>query len=163
MAPFLDSDTSGYKQSITLSTSTLRVYLYILEKFNDRVSVKAIQNGLNFSSSSTAHFHLRKLVEYGLLDENRGIYYIRRTKKVDFVTNFVRIKNKLIPKDAFYFGLVLIASVLGIYYFCLKHVGLLDLFVFLAPSTIAALFFIKNTIDLVSMKRRILEGATKTE
>ena len=158
-----DIDNPNDNQPITLSTSTLRVYMYILEKFNDKISVKAIQNGLHFSSSSTAHFHLRKLVEYGLLDEERGTYYLKKTKKVDFVTNFLRLKNTLIPKDAFYFVLVLIASALGIYYFYMKHVGITDLLVFLTPSAIAALFFLKNTLDLMSMKRRILKGIARTE
>ena len=163
MAISSDIDSSNDNRPITLSTSTLRVYIYILENFSGKISVKAIQNGLNFSSSSTAHFHLRKLVEYGLLGEERGTYYLRKTKKVDFITNFLRLKSILIPKDVLYFVLVLFASALGIYYFYMKHVRITDLLVFLTPSVIAALFFLKNTFDLVSMKRRILKGIAKKE
>jgi len=52
-----------------------------------------IQKDLNLSSPSLAHYHLRKLVEDGLVREESGGYVVDRL----LFENMIRIKGSIIP------------------------------------------------------------------
>lgn len=153
---------SRKQDEIILSPSTLRVYIFLLENFKDKITVKELQRGLNFLSSSSSHFHLQKLVELGILEEQRGVYYITKNKrKVEFLRNFVFLKRKLIPKDIFYLLIIFIINVITLNYFISKGMDLFDFLILLVPTIFSVFFFTKNAVELLNMKKRILSGKTR--
>ena len=72
--------TNDHEQE-EISGSTLRVYWYLLKK-RENCGVREIQRALGFSSSSSAHYHLEKLVDKGLLTRDRyGGYSVNARQK----------------------------------------------------------------------------------
>jgi len=67
------------------------------------VGIHEVQNGLGLSSPSVAHYHIRKLVEEGLVKEGQSGYLV---DKVLF-ENMIRIKKSIIPVQAAYLTLFL--------------------------------------------------------
>ena len=60
-----------------------------------------VQKGLELSSPSVAHYHIRKLVDEGLAREESGGYVV---DKVLF-ENMIRIRRSVIPFETTYFAL----------------------------------------------------------
>ena len=89
-----------------LSENTLKIYVYIIIRGKKRVGPREVQRAMNFASPSSAIFHLKKLVENGLIEENRGEYYLNRVKRIGVLSNFYVIRRYLVPKDLVYLLLV---------------------------------------------------------
>jgi DNA-binding transcriptional ArsR family regulator len=75
-----------------LAGTTLRVYRYLYRQ-GGPLGVHDVQKGVGFKAPSTAHYHLRKLVESGLVKEQNGRYVV---DKVVF-ENTIRVGKSLIP------------------------------------------------------------------
>ncbi|MDG6981938.1 MAG: ArsR family transcriptional regulator [Nitrososphaerota archaeon] len=80
-----------------LKGTTMKVYWFML-RTGHAVRQADIQKGLGLSTASLAQYHLRKLVEMGLVSEVQEGY---RVDKV-IVRSFFRVRNKLLPFRVFY-------------------------------------------------------------
>ena len=65
-----------------LKGKTLLVYMHMIKKPNDPVGVRAVQRELGFSSPSVASYHLNKLQDLGLVENEYGDYHIVNEIKV---------------------------------------------------------------------------------
>ncbi|MEM4911756.1 MAG: winged helix-turn-helix domain-containing protein, partial [Metallosphaera sp.] len=74
-----------------------RIYYYLLRQ-NKPVTARQIQRDLNISSISVVNYHLKKLLEKGLVEETENGYIVK--KIVD--KNLVRVKSLILPKSAFF-------------------------------------------------------------
>jgi len=111
-------DDKKSKAESQLKGNTLRTYIYVVT--HKKSGVREVQRELHFSSSSLAQYHLGKLVDLGLLNENGGEYYVADQVKVDVLKDFLRFGSFIVPRFIFYavfftiitsfFGLVVILS-----------------------------------------------------
>jgi hypothetical protein len=78
------------------------VYWYILRKRQD-CGVREVQRVLGFSSSSTAHYHLEKLVDKGILiRDSYGNYKVNDRVRVKMISPFIIVHGFAFPKQVFY-------------------------------------------------------------
>jgi hypothetical protein len=75
--------------------TTLKVYRFIYRQGHP-VGIREIQNALKMASSSTAHYHVQKLLARGLVQEKDDGYVVDRV----FMNNFMRIRETAIPLQA---------------------------------------------------------------
>jgi len=75
--------------------TTLKVYRFIYMQGHP-VGVREIQERLGMASPSTAHYHIQKLLEGGLVREEGSGYVVDRV----FLENFVKIGGTAIPLQA---------------------------------------------------------------
>jgi DNA-binding transcriptional ArsR family regulator len=74
------------------SGTTLHVYRY-LYKQGRPLGVHEVQRALKMQAASSAHYHLRKLVEAGLVKEREGGYVVDRV----LFENMIRVRGSLLP------------------------------------------------------------------
>jgi predicted DNA-binding transcriptional regulator len=101
-----------------LKGNTLRTYIYVVT--HKKSGVREIQRELHFSSSSLAQYHLTKLVDLGLLNEQGGGYFLADQVKVDVLKDFLKFGSFIVPRFTFYavfftivtsfFGFIVISS-----------------------------------------------------
>jgi predicted DNA-binding transcriptional regulator len=78
-----------------LSGTTLRVYRFLFKQ-NKPVGVHEVQRGVGLQAASTAHYHLRKLVDSGMVSEAEGGYLVERVLFEDMI----RVGRWLVPIQA---------------------------------------------------------------
>lgn len=86
-----------------LKGTTLKVYRYLF-KLGKPAGVRDIQRALGLSSSSVAEYHVKKLLESGLIREDQDGYIVDR----NVWQNMIRMRRTVIPFQAFF--VVLFAS-----------------------------------------------------
>lgn len=84
-----------------LSGTTLRVYRYVFRQAGKPVGIHELQSHLGLSSPSVAHYHIRKLVEEGLVKEGMGGYVVDRV----LFENMIRIRGSIIPFQTTYLSI----------------------------------------------------------
>ena len=98
MLLFLGED----KELVEISGNTLRVYFYIL-KSGQTCGVREIQRALGFSSASSAHYHLEKLANKGVLSKDLyGNYRINDRTHVKLIDRFYIVRGVIFPKQVVY-------------------------------------------------------------
>lgn len=85
-----------------LKGKTLLVYLHMLKAEESRVGVREVQRDLGFSSPSVAAYHLNKLQDLGLVENEYGDYKLVREVKVGVLRQFVRLGGVMLPRFLFY-------------------------------------------------------------
>jgi len=85
-----------------LKGKTLLVYMHMIRVNQPTVGVRDVQRALNFSSPSVAAYHLNKLQELGLVENDRGDYRLIREVKVGVLRQFVNLRGILLPRFLFY-------------------------------------------------------------
>ena len=115
-----------------LNSTTLRVYRF-LYKQGKPTGAHEVQKGLDLSSPSLAHYHLKKLVEEGLAREENGGYVV---DKVLF-ENMIRIRRSVIPFETTYFALFISTLVIMLTVF--RPAVLSPLFIFALLINVVAL------------------------
>ena len=133
--------------------STLRTYWYVLQK-NQECGVREIQRALNFSSSSTAHYHLEKLVDKGLLVKDAyGKYKPNGKRKTGLIDPFIIVHGVVFPKQLLY---AVAISVLCLFYMAVfwSFLNLAVLFAF-SPGIAASGIFWFETIRLARERKRL--------
>ena len=96
-------DIEAERKSIAesqLKGNTLRVYVYVVT--HKKSGVREVQRALHFSSSSLAQYHLSKLADLGLLQENGGEYFPAEQIKVDVLKDFLKFGSFIVPRFVFY-------------------------------------------------------------
>jgi len=85
-----DEITSEQDLDLSLTGRTLRVYWFLL-KVKEPVNRKDVQRGVKLSSASLAEYHLKKLIELGLVEKQlHGDYVVTKIVRVG-VTRFYDI------------------------------------------------------------------------
>jgi len=100
MSQPMDSDERRKIAESQLKGNTLRVYVYVVT--HKKTGVREIQRALLFSSSSLAQYHLAKLVDLGLIEENGGEYFAAEQIRVDVLKDFLKFGTFIVPRFAFY-------------------------------------------------------------
>ncbi|TET08873.1 MAG: hypothetical protein E3J86_09800 [Candidatus Thorarchaeota archaeon] len=93
---------------LQLTGRTLRVYWFLLKekKPADR---KSVQRGANLSTPSLAEYHLRKLMDLGLVNKlAHGDYFVTKTVRVGVTRFYFKFRNSLVPRFALYSSFYLI-------------------------------------------------------
>lgn len=105
------------KEVVAISGNTLLVYFYLWRK-RQICGVREIQRALGFSSSSTAHYHLEKLANNGVLTKDSyGNYKINKKKKVGVINPFFVIHGFVFPKQLVYAATTTIMCVFFVSFF----------------------------------------------
>ena len=81
----------------TLRGTTLKVYRYLF-KLGEPAGIRDIQRALGLSSSSVAEYHVKKLLQSGLIKEDHEGYAVDRI----VWQNMVRMRRTVIPFQAFF-------------------------------------------------------------
>lgn len=135
------------KLSSELKGNTLSVYWYFLTRRRNPIGVREVQRALHFSSSSTADYHLKKLIGLGLIDKDSfGNYKVKRVVKVGIIGAFLFVGRFVFPKHLIY---SIITSTM-ILLFLLSFAERLSLIVFAAllPGILATVIFWYETVTV---------------
>ena len=111
-----------------LKGTTYRVYRYVMKQRRP-VGISEVQKGLGLSSPSVSQYHIKKLLQLGLIKEEQEGYVI---DKVVF-ENVIRIRRVSIPVQAAY------AAFFG--------ATLFILLVFLRPAIVDSIYFFAMVIN----------------
>lgn len=122
-----------------LKGTTLRVYRYMYKSAN-AVRVNDVQRALGLSSPSVAQYHIKKLLDFGLIREEQDGYVIDRV----IYSNVIRVRRTSIPLQAAYAA-----------FFVASFFVMLTLF---RPSTISAGYFFALLIIAVGAVLSAYEG-----
>jgi hypothetical protein len=76
-----------------LSGTTLRVYRFLYRQAGKPVGFHDVQRGCGLSSPSLAQYHIRKLVDSGLVKEEDSGYIVDRV----LFENMIRIRRSIVP------------------------------------------------------------------
>jgi len=87
----------GGSDEYVLKGTTLRVYRFLYREGRP-VGIRDVQRGLGLSSPSVAQYHVRKLLEAGLVREQDGGYVVDRL----VFENMIRMRRALIPFQTTY-------------------------------------------------------------
>lgn len=138
-------DANIENDRLNIAGNTLRTYWYVL--IHQGCGVREIQRALNFQSSSTAHYHLEKLVDNGfLLKDSYGNYKPNGKRKIGLIDPFIIVRGYVFPKQFLY---SIITSVMCIFFiaFFWKYLNLIVAFA-LTPGILACGIFWFETIRL---------------
>jgi predicted DNA-binding transcriptional regulator len=84
------------RENVLVGT-TLTVYRY-LYKVRKPLGIRDVQKGLELSSPSVAQYHIRKLLQAGLVKEEDGGYVV----DTNVFENVIRIRRSVIPVQVAY-------------------------------------------------------------
>ncbi|MFW9788161.1 MAG: hypothetical protein ACFFE2_12075 [Candidatus Thorarchaeota archaeon] len=91
-----------------LTGRTLKVYWFLLKE-RKPVDRKVVQKGTGLSAPSLAEYHLRKLMDLGLVDKlAHGDYVVTKTVRVGITRFYFKFRNSLVPRFALYSSFYLI-------------------------------------------------------
>ncbi|MFB0567333.1 MAG: hypothetical protein ACETVM_01945 [Candidatus Bathyarchaeia archaeon] len=134
-----------------LKGNTLSVYWYFLTRRRNPIGVREVQRALNFSSSSTADYHLKKLIGLGLIDKDSfGNYKVKRVVKVGIISAFLFVGRFVFPKHLIYS--IITSSMILLFLLSFAEMLSLIVFVALLPGILATVIFWYET--LIVWKRK---------
>jgi predicted DNA-binding transcriptional regulator len=116
----------------SLKGTTMRVYRYIY-KTGNAVKVNELQRALKLSSPSVAQYHLKKLLQFGLIREEQEGYVI---EKVVF-ENVIKFRRLSIPFQTAYAAFF--------------AASLVVLTVFMRPTVITSAYFFAVAVIAVAL------------
>ena len=96
LAGYPDEEQKKSKEG-TLVGTTLTVYRY-LYKSSQPQGIRDVQKGLAMSSPSVAQYHVKKLLQAGLIKEEQGGYVVEK----NVFENVIRIRRSIIPVQVAY-------------------------------------------------------------
>ncbi|WP_457559131.1 hypothetical protein [Candidatus Harpocratesius sp.] len=82
-----------------LNGTTLMVYFVLLNKHE--IGVRELQRNLELSSPSVARYHLDKLVELNLVNNNNGLYQLQHKADIPVLSTWVLLGRWLFPRSIF--------------------------------------------------------------
>ena len=115
-----------------LKGTTYRVYRFMLKQ-REPVGISDIQRGVGLSSPSVSQYHVRKLLQLGLIREEQGGYLVDKV----ILENVIRIRRVSIPIQTAYvafFGALLLILV-----FTLRPATIDSLYYFAVVGNVSAL------------------------
>ncbi|MEM0091789.1 MAG: winged helix-turn-helix domain-containing protein [Saccharolobus sp.] len=79
-----------------LTGTSKRIYYYLIKQ-KKPVGIRKIQKDLNLSSPSIVSYHLKKLMEEGLVKEVEDGYIVTKV----IIEDYIKLKNTIIPRSVF--------------------------------------------------------------
>jgi DNA-binding transcriptional ArsR family regulator len=118
-----------------------KVYWFLL-KSNHPVSVREVQQALNFSSPSVANHHLEQLRGLGLVKKQEigGYYFLVGEVKIGVLRHYVRLGKMLFPRYFFY-ALFSTSFYLAFLLFMVQRVSRENLFIVSFGALICIIFW----------------------
>ncbi|AKA72532.1 ArsR family transcriptional regulator [Saccharolobus solfataricus] len=105
-----------------LTGTAKRIYLYLLRQRRP-VGIRKIQKDLNLSSPSIVSYHIKKLIEDGLVKEVDEGYIVTKV----ILEDYVRFRSALIPRSVFLTSF-LASSLIILIYLIISHPFSADIF-----------------------------------
>lgn len=148
-----DSAESLSNQGDELTGTTLKVYRDIL-RAGTPIRLSEIQRDLGLSSASLVQYHVKKLMEMGLVREEGTGYVVEKVVVEKVVVESVfRIRRMLVPSEiafVFFFTVALVAMVASLE---IQGSPRITSFVFIALTTTITALSVSVYRVLVTMKR----------
>jgi hypothetical protein len=95
-------DVDEQDLELQLTGRTLRVYWFLLKE-KKPVDRKDVQNGAGLSTPSLAEYHLRKLMDMGLVEKlAHGDYVVAKIVQVGVTKFYFKFRTSLVPRYALY-------------------------------------------------------------
>jgi len=116
-----------------------RIYYYLLRQ-NRPITARQIQRDLNISSISVVNYHLKKLLEKGLVEETERGYIIK--KVID--KNLIKLRSLILPKSAFFASFFITSLIISLTLLS-QNIKIQQVYMFLV-ILIAASYFLYDTI-----------------
>ncbi|MCK4848875.1 MAG: winged helix-turn-helix transcriptional regulator [Candidatus Heimdallarchaeota archaeon] len=135
-----------------LKGKTFQIYWYLL--LTGKSGVREIQKQLKIPSSSTVHYHLNKLLQAGLVNQDSlDKYFVEEPVKAGILGLYIKIGRRMIPRMIFYLSFFLVCGILYISYLILNAsvIKFVD-GLFLVLSFSGMLFFSYETYKIWKMK-----------
>ncbi len=135
-----------------LKGKTFQIYWYLL--LTGKSGVREIQKQLKIPSSSTVHYHLNKLLQAGLVNQDSlDKYFVEEPVKAGILRLYIKIGRRMIPRMIFYLSFFLVCGILYISYLILNSsvIKFVD-GLFLVLSFSGMLFFSYETYKIWKMK-----------
>lgn len=132
----VEQDARRGEENIT--GTTFRVYSYLFLHSNRSVGPREVQRALGFKSPSSAIFHLDKLLNWNYVQKHpNGEYSLVSRQKIGILNDFVDIRNRLIPRYAFY--ALILSIITGALILLFLRYGNLETILVTLPSLMAAI------------------------
>lgn len=122
----------GKSHEDSLGGTTLRVYRSMLRS-RTPLGIRDIQRALGLSSPSVVQYHLRKLIEMGLVREDEGGYVVDKV----ILENVIRIRKTAIPLQVAYVA-----------FFVSSLIVMLTLF---RPTTFTSIYIFATVVIIVGV------------
>lgn len=137
-----------------LSGLVWEVYLYILTS-NEPVGVRDVWRGVKLSSPSLAQYHIKNLLEMGLISQTKDGQYVAEEKaRIDVLRSFVLLRGRLISRmtvyGAFILGLLLVYAAAWPFEWNFR-----DLLVLIVCLFSASVFFFEAYLQHRGLKRSV--------
>jgi len=136
---------NNQKEIQQLSTTTLKIYIHLLEQ-NKPQGPREITRTLNLSSPSIAYYHLRKLEELGLVKKTLDGYIAVPGARIE---GYITIGRRILPRLKFYALLytgLLIVELLGLVLTILnKQVPKPELMVLITITVVTIIIFARES------------------
>jgi hypothetical protein len=128
------------------------IYAFVLSRSKRGATLREIQRALEFSSASSALYHLDKLETKGILAKNEtGKYVVRNRMGTKLDRNFFIVRNNLIPKHLPYALAMTLLSVT--YLIVLGHsISSYLLLLALLPNVASGVIFWHETFDEIKIR-----------
>jgi DNA-binding transcriptional ArsR family regulator len=128
----VSSDDAAGETSSRLKGTTYRVYRYLFKQ-RKPAGISEVQHALGLSSPSVAQYHIKKLLQMGLIREEHEGY----TAEKAVFENLVRIRRVSVPLQSAYVAFF--------------AVTLTIMLVFLRPQSITSFYFLALAVNLVAL------------
>ncbi|BBD72311.1 hypothetical protein HS1genome_0700 [Sulfodiicoccus acidiphilus] len=92
-----------------LTGTRLKIYYFLLSQ-GKPMSLRKIQRELNISSPSVVQYHIKRLMEMGLVSETDEGYVVSKV----ILEDYVRIRSSLLPKSLFLSSFFVTSLIIGI-------------------------------------------------
>jgi len=129
-----------------LKGKTLLVYMHMLKKPSESIGVRKVQRDLGFSSPSVSSYHLNKLTELNLVENNYGDYKLVSDIKIGVLKQFITFGGIMLPRYLFY--AVLMTTMLVTYMFQLPALPTRDTYTALIMGIVPNIILWYETIKI---------------
>ena len=129
-----------------LKGKTLLVYMHMLKKPSESIGVRKVQRDLGFSSPSVSSYHLNKLTELNLVENNYGDYKLVSDIKIGVLKQFITFGGIMLPRYLFY--AVLMTTMLVTYLFQLPAIPTRDTYSALIMGIVPNIILWYETIKI---------------
>ena len=129
-----------------LKGKTLLVYMHMLKKPSESIGVRKVQRDLGFSSPSVSSYHLNKLTELNLVENNYGDYKLVSDIKIGVLKQFITFGGIMLPRYLFY--AVLMTTMLVTYLFQLPAIPTRDTYTALIMGIVPNIILWYETIKI---------------
>ncbi len=129
-----------------LKGKTLLVYMHMLKKPSESIGVRKVQRDLGFSSPSVSSYHLNKLTELNLVENNYGDYKLVSDIKIGVLKQFITFGGIMLPRYLFY--AVLMTTMLVTYLFQLPPIPTRDTYTALIMGVVPNVILWYETIKI---------------